>query len=310
MDYSKRVTSGVQKVPDLMAIYGVEGVGKTTFASKAAKPLFADIEGGSKRVETKRISDFKDVQDFWNFLNWFYVTDHGYSTLVIDSLSEFERFAWQQTCLDEGCESIEHVGGGFSKGYTVALKQWQILKDSIKKIQTARGTNIILIGHAEIKTFTDPATNSAYDRYSLKLHKHAAAFIREWVDFIGFANYQTWTKGTDKQAKHKAFGTEKRRLYTERRPAWDAKNRLGLPLEMDFDYQTYALAAHADPETKAQRIRDAITQMLTQTTDADLKKKVLDTVAKAGTNSTDLAMIQERLSARLTEMEDKKDGTT
>ena len=38
-------------------IYGCEGVGKSTFASKFPKPLFADLEGGTAHLDVPRISD-------------------------------------------------------------------------------------------------------------------------------------------------------------------------------------------------------------------------------------------------------------
>jgi hypothetical protein len=310
MDFSKRITSGVLRVPDLMVIYGVEGVGKTTFATKAPNPLFADIEGGSKRVNAKRLSDFSGLSEFWAFLSWFLETDHGYQTLVIDSLSEFERFAWQKTCEEEGAHSIEDVGGGFQKGYIVALKQWELLKQAIRQIQTRKGTNVIFIGHADVKTFTDPTTNSAYDRYQLKLHKHAAAFLREWVDFIGFANYHVVTKGKENAAKQKAYGDSTRKLYTERRPAWDAKNRLGLPLEIQFDYAAYAAAAHADPEAKAKAILENLNTLINDVKDPKMAQTMRETVAKAGNNVTDLTLIQERIRARVNEQEEQKNGTT
>lgn len=312
MDFTKRITSGVQRVPDLMVIFGVEGVGKTTFASTAPNPLFADLEGGSKRVETKRVTDFQTIQEFWEFLSWFYETDHGYQTLVIDSLSEFERFAFAETCAQDGVANIEQVGGGYMKGYVIALKQWELLRQAIKRIQTKKQTNVIMIGHADVKTFQDPTTNSAYDRYQLKLDKRSAAFLREWVDFIGFANYLVTTKGNEKAAKQKAYGGERRVMYTERRPAWDAKNRLGLPLMLDFEigsaYQTYAAAAHADPETKLKLAHAAIEGMLRDVKDPELAKRVRETVAKAGTNLTDLTRVQERLGVKLNEMQEVPSG--
>lgn len=306
-DFSKRITSGILQVPDLMILYGVEGVGKTTFASKAPDPLFADIEDGSKRVDAKRIGDFTSLPEFWQFLNWFYEGTHDHKTLVIDSLSKFEQWAWAQTCHENGgCESIEDVGGGFQKGYIIALKQWNLLFEGLKRIQQKRKTNIIMLAHADVKTFTDPATNSAYDRYQIKLHKVAAAFMRERVDFIGFANYNTFTKGKENQAKHKAFGDSKRRLFTERRPSWDAKNRLGLPLEIDFDYAAYSQAAHADPKTKAKTIRTNIEELIAAVKDPAVAKVMQQFVAKAGDNPTDLALIQERIRARLDDQEETK----
>lgn len=55
---------------------------------------------------------------------------------------------------------------------------------------------------------------------------------------ILFANYRT-VLVTDKNGKKKGTGGE-RVLYTTHMPAWDAKNRIGLPDVMSFDFQTFA----------------------------------------------------------------------
>ena len=82
--------------------------------------------------------------------------------------------------------------------------------------------NIVLIAHSSVKAFNDPFTNSSYDRYQIKLHEKSAAYLREAVDCVLFANYKVATEGKEGQ-KHKAFGDGSRLIYTERRPAFDAK---------------------------------------------------------------------------------------
>ena len=38
-----------------VVIYGVEGVGKSTFASKFPEPLFIDLEGSTNNMDVKRL---------------------------------------------------------------------------------------------------------------------------------------------------------------------------------------------------------------------------------------------------------------
>ena len=304
MSFKPQITQGVQSVPDLMMIYGVEGVGKTTFASKAPNPLFLDLEHGTRRIDVKRESGVTDIHLLWQFLNWFHSDNHGYSSLVIDSVSVLEQFIFKQVCADSGVSNIEEAGGGFMKGYIMALKYWQMLKTGIQTIQASKKTNVILIGHALVKKFDDPTTNSSYDRYRIKLEEKGSAFLREWLDFVGFANYEVTISG--KGAKQRAGGGERRILHTERRPAYDAKNRLSLPLKIPFAYEEYAKAAHASPEVKAAALRENIRELIALVKDEAMRKAMEETVVKAGSNLTDLALIQERINQRLDEQEESK----
>lgn len=71
-------------------IYGASGVGKTTFASTAPKPIFASAENGllsiaDKWVDFVEINTLKDLIDLSVYLR---DKKHDYETLVIDSISE------------------------------------------------------------------------------------------------------------------------------------------------------------------------------------------------------------------------------
>lgn len=83
-------------------IYGDSGTGKTTLAGSAdAVPsmrpvLFVDIEGGTAslqhsypEVETVRVTTWKEMQEVYNALH---DGDHGYKTVVLDSLTEIQKF--------------------------------------------------------------------------------------------------------------------------------------------------------------------------------------------------------------------------
>lgn len=49
------VTTGIQNAPVKTVLYGPEGIGKSTFASHFPNPVFIDTEGGTKRLNVKRL---------------------------------------------------------------------------------------------------------------------------------------------------------------------------------------------------------------------------------------------------------------
>jgi phage nucleotide-binding protein len=85
-----------------MLVYGEPGVGKTRLAGSAdevpelRKVLFVDVEGGtytlrasSPHVDVIRVKTWRQVQDIYDAL---FAGGHGYSTVVIDSLTETQKF--------------------------------------------------------------------------------------------------------------------------------------------------------------------------------------------------------------------------
>ena len=59
------ITKGIISRPVKAVIYGVEGIGKSTFASKFPDPLFFDLDRGSSRLDVKRVTDIQS----WPQLN-------------------------------------------------------------------------------------------------------------------------------------------------------------------------------------------------------------------------------------------------
>ena len=66
----------------------------------------------------------------------------------------------------------------------------------------------------------------------MKLSKQIAPILKEWADLLLFCNYQTYVVTTDNNTKKAQGG--KLVIYTSHNPVWDAKNRNGLPEQMDI----------------------------------------------------------------------------
>jgi hypothetical protein len=220
-----QITKGRKPKPRRVMLYGTHGIGKSTFGAMAESPIFIPTEDGLGDIECESFPLAKSLGDVMAALESLYSGEHGYRTVVIDSLDWLERLIWNEVCEDEQAESIEKIG--YAKGYAFA----------IEKCMT-----VILIAHAKIEKFENPET-VPYDRYSPRLHKLASALVQEWADEVLFATYKVLTVKVDEgfnKAKHNGVGTGERIVRTVERPAHVAKNRLNLPEELPLDYRVFA----------------------------------------------------------------------
>lgn len=234
------IQKGRAAQPRRTLLFGVHGVGKSTFGAMAEKPIFLQTEEGINDLEVDRFPLATRYGDVLNCLSALYSEPHDYKTVVIDSLDWLERLIFADVCAQRGVESIEDIG--YAKGYVFALSQWREVLAGLDALRARHGMQIILIAHAQIEKFNNPETD-AYDRYVPRLQKQASALIQEWCDEVFFATYRVLTKTTSEgfdRKRTQGIGTGERIVRTTERPAHVAKNRLSLPDEFPLDYRIYA----------------------------------------------------------------------
>lgn len=239
-------TTGRKIVPVFALIHGVDGIGKSTFAAQAPKPLFLGIETGSLQLEVTRLPSPETYSEFISQLTAVRVEPHSYKTLVVDSLDWLEPIIFAHIVAESGCGNIEKYEGGFSKGYIRALDFWRDIIRILTILQ--RKMHIVLIAHTLVKKFDDPEQNASYDRYLVGIHEKAASLLRQAVDVVLFCNYKTKVvniRSTPGGQTGKGKGSAERVMYTEHRPAFDAKNRFELPFEMPLDWRIFGEAIKA-----------------------------------------------------------------
>lgn len=291
----EKITRGVIKKPHIVMVYGVDGVGKSTFGAQAPNPVFLGTEEGSNQLDIARFPAPKNWGEVLKAVDQLTKGKHDFKTLVIDSLDWIEPLLFQDICDRYNAKSIELAAGGYGKGYLESVMEWQKLAKSLITLRDERGMNVVLIAHSEVVKFNDPSTQTEYDRFGLKLYKKSSAFLREFVDCVFFANFEIYTTKDGNKQKH--FGDGARVLFTERRPGFDAKNRLGLPFQIPLSWDDFIAAI---PEKKLPAaVISAINGMLLEVTDEKLKVTVQETVAKAGSNVAQLEAILNRLQVRL-----------
>ena len=235
-----KITKGKRARAQKVVIYGTEGIGKSSLASQFPEPLFIDTEGSTDNMDVVRL----DKPTSWIMLNnqiaFIKVNPTVCKTLVIDTIDWAESLCVDNLCAMHGKKGIEDFGYG--NGYVYAKEEMGRFLNKLQDLIEI-GINVVLTAHAQIRKFELPDEMGSYDKYELKLGKktssQTAPLVKEWADLLLFCNYKTYLISQEKSTKKKAQGNQ-RVMYTEHNPAWDAKNRHGLPSELPLDYASIA----------------------------------------------------------------------
>jgi hypothetical protein len=228
--------------PPSLVLYGSAGVGKTTFGAMAPNPVFLQTEAGEGTLELSTFPLLKSFRECLESIAALIEHEHDYKTLVVDSLDHLEPLVWKVVCEQNNIDSIEKLGYG--KGYVMALDLWREFLAAINTLRDRKGMAIILIAHTHIRKFESPDSDT-YDRYEIKLHQKASGLIQESVDAVMFAKHKVITKKEDKgfgNTRVRGISTGERVLCTTETPGFIAKNRYGLPAEIDFNWAAFEAA--------------------------------------------------------------------
>lgn len=220
---------------------GVEGIGKSSFGANAPKPVFL-MSRGETGLETlidsgqvnetphsPEIMTWNGVMDFIDLLT---TSEHDYKTLVIDTLNGLERLCHEHTCATMYGNDWGKKGfSNYQQGPDSALVFWREMLSKLDTLREVRKMAIIGLQHTKVKNFKNP-DGPDYDRYTADMHEKTWGLTLKWADIVLFANF--FTVIDDDGPRAKGTGGKKRFIYTERTAAYDAKNRHGLPGQIDM----------------------------------------------------------------------------
>lgn len=234
------IVRGVRAKPVKVLIYGPEGIGKSTLASCFPNPLFIDTEGSTDWMDVARASDTDTWQGIMDAIDHVIAHPDICDTLVIDTADKAETRCIESVLKENGKNGIEDFAYG--KGYVYLTETFQKLFNKLDEV-LRRGIHVVVTAHAAITRFDQPDEMGSYDRWTLKLLKRNAPLVKEWADMVLFCNYKTTVVNVDGQGETKGRNKVqggKRVMYSTHRPCWDAKNRFGLPEEMNMSYEAIA----------------------------------------------------------------------
>ncbi len=207
------------KPPVVMVVYGEGGVGKTTFASTAPKPILADCEGGSKyfglrgiKMDVAQIEKWADMKEFGEL-----VVGDKYETVIIDPIGELMEKLLRYMQEMKDAKLVQRDGNPTMAGWGW-LKQ--VMRRYLKMLRDT-GKNVIIIAHI------------AEDKDEDRLIKRPALMTKlsdELVNMVDIVGYMTVARGDE--------GEEKRIIMVDaagdKFVSKDRTGRLGKYIEPDF----------------------------------------------------------------------------
>lgn len=227
---------GKRQGPRRVLLYGIHGFGKSTWANQPGVKFF-DVEDGLGDIdlylEPYRVKQYGDIIAG---ISWVAANPEGIKAVAIDTVDALERFVWAKVAEENKKPRIEDVAYG--KGYEVAVTKWMEICKGLSWLRENHGMTIILIGHCKMVKVKPPGSDS-YDQYQPDLHATASSYLSEWATEVLFCNYRTFTRTEDmgfNKTRTIAVGGTDRYLMTTRTATADAKNRLNLPAELNFDF--------------------------------------------------------------------------
>ncbi len=231
------------------ALYGVEGIGKSTLASQLPSPIFIDTEGSTDHMTVCRYPRPLDWDDLMAM-----VDDAGrlkIRTLVIDTLDWADILCTRSLLREKSWKSIEDAGYG--KGYVMLGEKFSELLAKLTELAD-RGVNVGFCAHAQLRKVEKPEETGAYDHWELKCSKRVAPLVKEWADLLLFLNYDSVViKGNNPMEANRIVGN-KRVMYANHQPTFDAKNRFGLPDKLPLEYKSIQPVFEREPQPEPEPI--------------------------------------------------------
>jgi hypothetical protein len=233
---------GGSDLPNRAVVHGPEGSGKTSLAACAPKPVVLMTKGETgldtliNAGRVPKIPHFPELKDWPELLaaiDALRREPHDFRTLVIDTLNGAERLCHEFVCQRDFEGRWGRDGfSAFMTGYDVSLAEWRILLDALDHLRAERRMSILALAHTKVSTFRNPE-GADYDRYAVDLHAKTWGLTHKWADMVLFLNFVSIVEARRNDAKGKAHGGSRRVIFTTRTAAFDAKNRHGLPDQID-----------------------------------------------------------------------------
>lgn len=238
--------------PSRIGLFSLPGWGKTTFLAHMPAPVIIGAEKGLPRdlgfvVPHAAPRAWLDVFDLIESLR---TGDHRYRTVGIDTLDWLEPLIYRflvdrdskrkSELNPKGHELISIEDYGWGKGYVAAEEEFRKLITVLDILQAERAMHVVFLAHNKVATFKNP-TGPDFDRHEPKCHARITNVLNEYVEHMIFGFYEINTakeqadvERNEKTARVKGVGEGKRMVGLRQCAMYDAKNRAGLPSEMEY----------------------------------------------------------------------------
>jgi len=232
----------MDRVPPRGVLAAVEGWGKTTIAAQAPKPLILMSEGetgyetllGAGLVpDVDRAGPITSWEELLSTIDYLLANDTGHKSLWLDELGGFERLCHHHVGRRDFSGDMGPKGFlSFHKGYDMAVNDWCGLLQRLERLHREKHMSVWLLSHVQVRPFRNPLDED-YDRFVADCHGKTWKPTHGWADVVLFGRFEE-IADKDKDGRVRGKGGWQRVIETQRRAAWDAKNRYGMPEQIEI----------------------------------------------------------------------------
>ena len=216
---------------EAVVIYGTGGIGKTSLAALAPKPVFFDLDLGAGKyrgADGSKLKGVPNIEEFGTLRAALHDTAAlvDYKTIVIDSATALQQLAERHVI-----ETVPHEKGnrirsiedyGFGKGYQHILEAFRLVLSDLDTHRRA-GRHVVLVAHSLTCMVPNPEGED-FLQYQPDLQEppktgRIRSAVRNWCDHLVYI-------GADIAVEHGvALGCGSRAIYCQEMPHYWAKSR-------------------------------------------------------------------------------------
>lgn len=226
------ITKG-DSVKDIIWLYGQPGVGKTSFMAAmsgifvivtAKEPGLGKLIDQNRVGETPHTPPIETWEDFVSILNELVDSDHKYTMVGIDSITDVAELARDYVVRTEYDGSAAKYSSSWGAGTTKyrSLLSW-MLTQFFELTRRKESVGVVMTSGAEAQRRNDPQVGE-YHQWQPQIEKNAFEVLAKGSDIILLLRYDAQI---DREGR--AVSGTVRVMYTEGDNTFVAKNRHGLP---------------------------------------------------------------------------------
>lgn len=266
MSYLARASKPAAK-PPMLTIVGSPGSGKTTLGALFPGAIMLMAEDGASVFENwdddaqpavlprlpkaskDDLGNMRSTKEtLFGIMDELMGTEHGYKTLVLDSITTLDMLFGHEIALRDGVNTVADASGGFHKGYAEVASWHAELIYKCEQLRAVKKMAVVFLAHTGIKKIRNrPDAAADYSVFSMDMDNQALSIYTSQCDGVLYLVKDEFVTGaeTNRKGQTTKYGrimqTGERKLVTSSDGQVgyiNAKNRYNMPAELPVEHGT------------------------------------------------------------------------
>ncbi len=250
--------------PPMITIVGSPGTGKTSLGAMFPNSIMMMAEDGASvfdnwdddakpavmprlpKASKDEVGNMRSTREtLMGIMDELLNTDHGFTTLVVDSITSLDMLMCHEIALRDGVNTVADASGGFHKGYTEVASWHAEFVYKCEQLRAVKKMGIVFLAHTGIKKIRNrPDSAADYSVFSMDMDNQALSIYTSQCDAVLYLVKEEFVQGaeTNRKGQTTKYGrlmqTGERKLITtgDGQVGYiNAKNRYNMPAEIPVE---------------------------------------------------------------------------